>query len=138
MQTASDFLREFDAASRSADGERSAALFSDSFMAAGADGVRVLTPSDLVKAIAMRRGMLEKSGVGPAAFVGFEERDLDAHYVMVTGTWQWDVRSPQSAPVSIALASTFILRRTPAGLRIVFYRSGDIMGELRARGLLAT
>jgi len=136
MPTASDFLDEFEQASASGDAQRTAALFADSFLSASADGVRVLTPADLVKAIPMRRGMLAKVGLGPATLVKHDAHDLDAHYVLLSGTWSWKVPQADAEPVTIELTSTFVLHRAPQGLRVVLYRSGDIVGELRRRGLL--
>ena len=136
MHTTSDFLDEFEQASALGDAQRTAALFADSFLSASADGVRVLTPADLVKAIPMRRAMLAKVGLGHATLATHEAHDLDPHYVLLSGTWRWELSQADAEPVTIELTSTFILHRAPLGLRVVFYRSGDITGELRRRGLL--
>lgn len=136
MPTITDFLDEFEQASASGDAARTAALFADTFLSASADGVRALTPADLVKAIPMRKAMLAKTGVGKATLVKHEAQDLDPHYVLLNGTWGWEAHPANAAPATIELTSTFVLHRAPAGLRVVFYRSGDITGELRKRGLL--
>ena len=47
-----------------------------------------------------------------------------------------EVQPSDAEPVAIVLTSTFVLHRAPLGLRVVFYKSGDIVGELRSRGLL--
>lgn len=136
MLTISEFLDEFEKAGALGDAQRTAALFADSFVSASADGVRVLTPADLVKAIPMRRAMLAKIGLGPATLVKHEAHDLDAHYVLLSGTWRWEVPQAGAESATIELTSTFVLHRAPQGLRVVLYRSGDILGELRRRGLL--
>ena len=49
MVTTADFLHEFEQASATQDESRTAALFAECFLSASAEGVRALTPADLVK-----------------------------------------------------------------------------------------
>ena len=136
MFTTSDFLEEFEQASATQDASRTAALFAECFLSASAEGVRALTPADLVKGIPMRRAMLAKVGLGPGRLLEHDEHDIDAHYVLLRTTWGWEVQPSDAEPVAIVLTSTFVLHRAPLGLRVVFYKSGDIVGELRSRRLL--
>ena len=136
MLTTSDFLHEFEQASAIQDASRTAALFAECFLSASAEGVRALTPADLVRGIPLRRAMLARVGLGPGRLLQHHEHDIDAHYVLLNSTWSWEVQRSDAEPVAIVLTSTFVLHRAPLGLQEVFYKSGDIVGELRSRGLL--
>lgn len=81
------------------------------------------------------RAALDSVGRRTASLVRVEEQPLDANYVMTTGEWKWTFQ-PEGHPAFDLLSSaTHILFHAPEGLRIVFYRSGDVMGALRSRGL---
>ena len=136
MDDIQEFFAAYERFTASGDGSGQDQFFASPFMSASADGVRVLTPDQLAAAAPRMRAMLDKLGRRSVALTGVTEQQLDAHYVQTTTDWQWHFE-PEGAPAfDVTLGATHILHRSAEGLRIVFYRSGDIFGELRSRGLI--
>ena len=135
MNNIQEFFAAYERFTASGDGTGQGQFFATPFMSASADGVRVLTPEQLAAAAPRMRAMLDKLGRRSVALAGVREQQLDAHYVQTTTDWKWHFEPEGAAAFDITLAATHILHRSADGLRIVFYRSGDIFGELRARGL---
>ncbi len=137
MQSVQGFFTSFEHFNDSENEIPYATFFAPTFMSAGADGVRALTPEQLAAVASKRKVLLNQLGRRSAALVRMEEHKLDPHYVMTTTDWRWHFEPEGSAAFDITLSATHILHRSPDGLRIVFYRSGDIMQALRERGLVA-
>src|SRR3954463_12510190 len=112
-------------------------FFASPFMSASADGARVVTPEQLAAAAPRMRGLLDPPGRRAVALVGVQELPLDAHYVMTTTDWRWQFEPEGVAPFEVTVTATHILHRSANGLRIVFYRSGDVTQFLRTRGLVS-
>jgi len=137
MPSIQDFFTAYDRFTTSEAASGHDAFFAPTFMSASADGVRVLTPDQIAAAAPRMRAVLDKIGRRSASLVRVEEHALDAHYVMTTSDWRWEFQPEGQTPFDVTLSATHILHRAPEGLRIVFFRSGDIMGALRQRGLIA-
>ena len=136
MNDIQEFFAAYERFTTSGDGSGQDQFFASPFMSASGDGVRVLMPEQLAAAAPRMRAMLDKLGRRSVSLVGLQEQRLDAHYVLTTTDWQWHFEPDGAAAFDVTLAATHILHRSPEGLRIVFYRSGDIFGELRARSLI--
>ena len=136
MHTVQEFFAAYDRFTSSGAASGHDAFFAPTFMAASADGVRIVTPDQLAAAAPRMRAALDKIGRRSSSLVGVEEHLLDAHYVMAASDWRWEFEPEGQAPFELTLSATHILHRSPEGLRIVFYRSGDVLGVLRERGLL--
>jgi len=136
MDNIQEFFAAFEQFTASGDASGHDRFFASPFMSASADGVRVLTPEQLAAVAPRMRAMLDKHGRRGVALVSVQEQQLDAHYVLATADWQWHFEPEGGDAFDLRLASTHILYRSAQGLRIVFYRSGDVVQELRNRGLI--
>jgi hypothetical protein len=137
MDNIQEFFAAYEQFTASGDASGYDRFFASPFMSASADGVRMLTPEQLAAAAPRMRAMLDKQGRRGVALMGVQEQQLDAHYVMTTSNWQWRFEPEGGAAFDISLAATHILHKSAEGLRIVFYRSGDIVQALRTRGLIS-
>ena len=137
MENIQEFFAAFERFTASGDGSGNEQFFASPFMSASADGVRMLTPEQLAAVAPRMRAMLDKHGRRAVALVGVQEQQLDAHYVLATTDWQWHFEPEGGDAFDLRLTSTHILHKSAQGLRIVFYRSGDIVQELRSRGLIS-
>jgi len=136
MNDIQEFFAAYERFTASGDGSGQDQFFASPFMSASADGVRVLTPEQLAAAAPKMRAMLDKLGRRSVSLGRVQEQPLDAHYVMTATDWHWHFEPDSATAFDVSLTATHILHRSDQGLRIVFYRSGDIFGELRARGLI--
>jgi hypothetical protein len=135
MLDVQEFLAAYDRFTATAPTTGHEAFFAATFMSASADGVRVLTPAELAAAAPRMRAALDRAGRRSASLVRVDAHELDANYVMAASDWRWEFQPDGHAPFELTLSATHILHRAPEGLRIVFYRSGDVMGALRRRGV---
>lgn len=135
MKSVQEFFTAFEQFNASEGGIPYSTFFAPIFMVAGADGVRALTPDQLAAVASQRKVLFDQLGRRSAAVVRVEEHDLDPHYVMTATEWRWHFEPEGGAAFDITLPAIHILHRSPNGLRIVFYRSGEIMQALRDRGL---
>ena len=53
---------------------------------------------------------------------------------MTSTDWRWQFEPEGGAPFEVTVTATHILHRSADGLRIVFYRSGDVTQLLRRVG----
>jgi hypothetical protein len=136
MHSVQEFFAAYDRFTSSGAASGHEAFFAATFMSASADGVRILTPDQLAAAAPRMRAALDSIGRRSSSLVNVAEQPLDPHYVMTTSEWRWQFEPDGHAPFDLTLSATHILHRSPEGLRIVFYRSGDVMRVLRERGLL--
>jgi len=137
MDEIQEFFTAYEQFTASGDATGQDRFFASPFMSASADGVRVLTPEQLAAVAPRMRAILDKQGRRAVALVGVEKQEIDAHYVLTTTNWQWHFEPEGAAAFDITLAATHILHRSAAGLRIVFYRSGDVLQELQRRGVVS-
>ena len=114
-----------------------ATLYAPTFLVAGAEGVRALTPEQLGAVASKRKALFEQLGRQNTVLASLEERDIDAHYVLTTTEWRWHFEPEGKAAFDITLPTTHIVHRSAEGWRIVFYRSGDVMEALKERGLIS-
>jgi hypothetical protein len=138
MHNVQEFFAAYERFYTSPDAIGHSRFFAPTFMSASAKGVRVLTPAQLAAVGSTMRDTLDKLGRRGLMLIRLEEHPVDAHYVMATTEWQWRFEPEALAPFDVTLTATHILHRSEEGLRIVFYRSGDVLGALRERGLTAS
>jgi ketosteroid isomerase-like protein len=131
------FFEALEISSETADVTALVNLFADSLVVASANGAQVVRASDLARMIPKRKEMLEAAGCQAAKLVSLNETRLDDYYSMVRTEWRWRVANRGNESQEITLPSTYIVRRSNEGLKIVFYLAhGDITAVLRERGLL--
>ncbi len=91
--------------------------FAPEFMNADPNGVALVVRDELAEALPKRKAMFEAAGVGPLTLRSLTDTVLDDNYVLAETTWA----GPIAGGGEFETAATYILRRTPEGLEIVFY-----------------
>ncbi len=128
-----EFFTEFERASNSGDPDAIAAQFADMFLNADPNGTQPVPRSAFIAALPHRQSLFERIGLRGTRLIDLDARPLDDHYVLVTTRWATELEDPDRFDGPLDLASTFILRREPGGLRIVFYLNHqDIIARIRA------
>ena len=136
MQTIEEFFDAYERLSAGSGTSDHTAFFAPTFMTASAEGVRVVTPDLLAAVASKRKGLLDRLGRRSSTLIRVDQQPLGPHYVLTSTQWRWHFEPEGGAPFDVTLPTHHILHRTPAGWRIVFYQSGDLMGVLAERGLL--
>ena len=115
-----EFFARFESASESLDNDTLRACFSEVFMAADPTGAQPVPLAGFLSVLPQRKEMFA-AGIGPASLTDLTHIDLDEHYVLVHTTWTTERRDASDGAGSVTLLSSYILRRSSDGLRIVFY-----------------
>jgi hypothetical protein len=97
------------------------ACFADVFMAADPTGVQPVPLAGFLSVLPRRKEMFAAAGIGPATLTDLTQIDLDEHYVLVNTAWTAEHRDATDGAGSVTLLSSYVLRRSSDGLRIVFY-----------------
>ncbi len=123
------FIEEFDRLGSEPDTQVSS-LFAETFLALDPARALALTPAMLAGALNARRAMFAKGGVGAVQRSNARQLRLDDDHVLVTAEWSADrgEREP------LLLESTFLIRREPAGPRIVVYLNHHDVAALLSAG----
>ncbi len=116
-----DFFEAFSAASDSLDPDALAACFAETFMAADPSGAQPVPRDAFLAVLPRRKALFEAAGIGRVALTALDSTSLDESYVLARTTWTGEREGTRSGESPATLSSTFILRRTADGLRIVFY-----------------
>lgn len=128
------FFERFQTLGAASDVEELAAMYADNVMIAGANGVQVVSSTDMLRAIPKRRQLLESVGYQDTALVGFEETALTDRYSLVRAEFRWRFKAANDQPTAIALPSTFVVDRGGNSPKIVLYlNERDVVSVLRER-----
>lgn len=111
--------------------------YAESFMFAGPSGTMTIRLEDFLKVVPKRRAFFDAAGWKSTALDATDETVLDEHYVQVRAQWTFRFEKEPGRPVVEPAAATYILRRDPQGLRIVFQLDHqDLTRRLQERGML--
>ena len=131
------FFRRFEAQTATGDVEGLADLYAPSFLMAGPGGTRIVNARDLIHAIPKRKQLFDAAGCRSTTLVSVDETRLDDRYSLVRTEWEWAFQRTDGTTTAISQPSTFIVDRGADGGKIVCYMNhGDVVAEMRARGLL--
>lgn len=127
------FFREFERASNEGDPDAIAAQFAEVFLNADPNGTQPVPRSAFIAALPHRQSLFDRAGLRGTRLLDLDATPLDDHHVLVATRWATDLANPDRFDGPLELASTFILRREPDGLKIVFYLNHqDILARVRA------
>jgi len=122
-----------------------AALFADTFLAAGPDGARAVPATAFVAVLEKRRELFARLGSQPAELVALEESPLDSRYALAKTRWRMTFRSEGHsreaqpceawAEESFEVHSTFLVDLASERI-LVYLAHQDIFAILRERGIL--
>jgi hypothetical protein len=114
-----------------------ASQYSDSFMLAGPNGVRVVQKVDVLAAFPKGEAFLKGLGHKSTELMSLDESLLDDHYVMARARFVWHFEKAPSPPIEVEVNATFILYMNQGALTIVFqHEHEDFQDALRTQGLL--
>jgi hypothetical protein len=125
-----EFFARFESASESLDNDTLGACFAEVFMAADPTGAQPVPLAGFLSVLPRRKELFATAGIGPVTLTDLTHNDLDEHYVLVHTTWTADRRDATKGAGSVALLSSYILRRSSDGLRIVFYLNHKDLADL--------
>lgn len=134
--TIEDFFREFEYASRIADGERAASLFSESFLMADPEGVKVVQAFQLKAGIEQRKKMFQDLGKVSTALDTVETTFLDDNYALVKTSWIFQFTTDNGVK-EMAISASYIVAMTGATLKIILYLNHqNLMTALKQNGII--
>ena len=116
-----EFFATFEEASDSLDTDAMAGCFAASFMAADPLGAQPVALAGFLSVLPRRKELFTAAGIGRVTLTDLTHSNLDEHYLLVRTTWTAERQGGSAGPGSVTLRSSYILRRTDDGLRIVFY-----------------
>ncbi|MEO7015908.1 MAG: hypothetical protein ABI130_04360 [Leifsonia sp.] len=103
--------------------------FASTFVSADPKGAAPVERARLAEALPKRKAMFDAAGVGHLTLRSLTETVLDDDYVLAETRWA----APIEGGGEFETAATYILRRTPEGLEVVFYLNHvDVQGRLGA------
>jgi hypothetical protein len=131
-----DFFRQFEQASRTADGERAASLFSDSFLMADPEGVKVVQASQLKAGIDQRRKIFQNLGHLSTALDTIQTTFLDENYALVKTRWIFQFKADNGVK-EVGVPASYIVALTRAVPEIVFYLNHEsLLAVLKRNGMI--
>ena len=131
-----DFFRQFEYASRTADGERAASLFSDSFLMADPEGVKVVQASQLKAAIEQRRKMFQNLGHLSTALDTIQTTFLDENYALVKTRWIFQFAAGNGVK-EVGVPASYIVALIGPVPEIVFYLNHEsLLAVLKRNGII--
>lgn len=123
------FIEEFDRLGSESD-TQATSLFAETFLALDPARALALTPAMLAGALNARRAMFAEAGVGAVQRSNAYQLRLDDDHVLVAADWT----ANRGDREPLLLESTFLLRREPAGPRIVVYLNHHDVAALLSAG----
>jgi hypothetical protein len=106
------------------------ACFAEVFMAADPSGAQPVPLAGFLSVLPRRREMFATAGIGRVTLADLTHIDLDEHYVLVHTTWTAERADTSDGAGPLTLLSSYILRRSIEGLRIVFYLNHKDLADL--------
>ena len=129
-----DFFTLFQNASDSLDADALAGCFAESFMAADPSGAQPVPRAAFLAVLPRRKELFATAGIGRVTLTEITHRNLDEHYLLAHTTWTAERHGSSVGQEPVTLLSTFILRRTDDGLRIVFYLNHRDLDDIISPG----
>jgi ketosteroid isomerase-like protein len=115
------FFEAFGRAGNALDLDVLEGCFAEVFMAADPGGTQAVPRRGFLQVLPRRAEQFAAAGVTGTTLREVNHQVLDETYVLVHTEWTTEGSSADGRTKPVTLLSTFIVRREPAGLRIVFY-----------------
>lgn len=106
------------------------ALFAPNFLAVDPARAIALTPDMLARALPARRRMFDGAGVGEIRRTDARQLRIDDLHVLISADWA----AERTTGEPLRLSSMFLVRREPAGPRILVYLNHNDVTTLLANG----
>ena len=115
------FFHDFERNSSSGDPTSIAALFADTFLAAGPEGSHAITAPQFAVIVQKRRQLFRGKGHRSTHLISVAERPLGERYLMADTVWSMIFDRPAGNSQEVTAESTFILDTASQPWKIVFY-----------------
>jgi hypothetical protein len=127
-----EFFERFGRAGDGADPAGLAGCFAERFLALDPGTAAPVERGALIAALPARRRLFASIGAAGTDLAGLDETPLDEMHTLAETTWRVRFDEPREP---LLLRSAFLLRREPAGWRIVVYLNhDDLAATIAARG----
>ena len=127
-----DFFGTFERASETLDPDALVMCFADTFMAADPSGAQPVPRQAFLSVLPRRKEMFAAAGIARVWLSGLNHRSLDENYILAQTEWTAERQDGSAGQSAVTLLSSFVLRRTEDGLRIVFYLNHRDLAEVLA------
>lgn len=119
--------------------EQFAPLYEDQVLVGDPDGNQHISRDQLLAGISARSKLFAAIGYGGTALASRSATWLGEHYCLASTTWSILMQPRYSDPVTLTMASDFVLRRRGGELRIAGYLTRtSMLDELRRIAVLPT
>jgi ketosteroid isomerase-like protein len=119
-QLVKEFFREYEKANSSFDVSGIAALYADTFMFGGPNGVQTVNKDDFLKVVPKRKAYFSSIGLSDTQLVSVEATPMDSKYLLAKVAWKMKLQN-SSGSRSLDTFATYILARGSGdALSIVF------------------
>ncbi len=136
VNTVRAFIERFAELSAGGSPEEVAALFGETFLAAGAQGASCVKREDFARMLPQRKELFARMGWKKTELVTVEEAMLDARFALAKTQWRFQFEQSGGCMEDVLVASTFVVDCGAEPWRIVLYLAHqDIFATLRERGM---
>jgi hypothetical protein len=119
-QPARDFFVEYERANSGSNVAAIGALYADTFMFGGPDGVQAVKKEDFLRVLPKMKARSSSMGVSGTELQTVDASTLDSKYLLARVVWRMKLRDPFENK-RVDVAATYILARGPAdALSIIF------------------
>lgn len=134
-----EFFEAYAKATESLDLAFFGSAYSDAFMFAGPDGVRVVKRDDFLRVIPKRKEFFKAAGLIASEVGRLEETRLDEKHTIVRVHWTMRFEKNPGQPIVDESAATYLLRQEEEAVQIVFQLDHqDLAKRVQELGLVAT
>jgi len=130
------FFDAYERANAEFDVQKIAALYADTFMFGGPQGVQCVKKEDFVKVLPKRKEFFKAAGLASSRVTSVEASALDSKYMLAKVTWQMRFDRAGGTPIESDAFTTYVLSRDNDSLQIVFQLDHqDLSTKVRELGL---
>lgn len=136
-QSAEEFFKQYEKAILEPDVALVAALYADTFMFGGPQGVQSIKKDDFLKVVPRRKEYFAAIGLLDSRVVSINEMSLDAKYLLVRIVWLMTFKKRMNVKETLETKATYILERKGETLVIIFQIDHqDLTAKVNEQGLV--
>lgn len=124
-----DLFARFERASADLDTAALEEVFAEQFLNCDPNGASPVSRDALLQALPVRERLFATAGLGAARLASLDAEELDERHVLARTAWAVPDRSGQEV---VRLQTTFLVRRTQSGPRVILYLNHLDIAQLLA------
>lgn len=114
------FFLQYEKANSSSDVSGISALYADTFMFGGPNGVQAINKEDFLKMVPQRKAYFSSMGLSETQLSTVEATPLDSRYLEANVAWRMKIQQPSHNRTLDTFATYILMRGDGDGLLIVF------------------